>query len=122
MVSNFIWLYVDFPTIAARFSLTDQCSLVEMWLGIICTCLPILYTFVRTQILQRQGSRSVASSVVQNTNGSKHNRSVAARASGAGYYPGEHHFESDVYKANDQYSVRAVDSDRNLLMTPISRE
>ncbi|KAJ8116400.1 hypothetical protein OPT61_g2171 [Boeremia exigua] len=40
MVLNFIWL------------------LVEMWLGIFCACLPILYTFFRTQIMGKKPKSS----------------------------------------------------------------
>lgn len=35
-------------------SLADKYSLVEMWLGIICTCLPTLHTFVKKQWAARR--------------------------------------------------------------------
>lgn len=41
--------------------LADQNSLVEVWMGIICTCLPTLHTFVKRQCAARRARANAGS-------------------------------------------------------------
>jgi hypothetical protein len=47
MVTNFIWMSVHHSQ--QLIPLLTMISLVELWLGITCTCLPTLHTFVKRQ-------------------------------------------------------------------------
>lgn len=48
MVLNFIWMLVC-PFWYLIHAIADTGSLVEMWLGIICTCIPTLHTFIKNR-------------------------------------------------------------------------
>ncbi|KAH9863557.1 hypothetical protein J1614_009489 [Plenodomus biglobosus] len=108
MVANFIWL------------------LIEMWLGIICTCLPILYTFVRTQILaKRRSGNDVAFPALRDPNSDQVNHNAHGQAADSGYHSGQLSNFSldqlnsgrDVYKHDGRHSVRPAASDKSLLIT-----
>lgn len=116
MVANFIWL------------------LLEMWLGIICTCLPLLYTFTRTQFVGKHVfSAKVAFPAARDPNSDQagHNAPVQVPDSGidSGYYSGQLsnisleqvRAESTGQKADHKRSVRPVASDQSLLATASRR-
>ncbi|USP75496.1 hypothetical protein yc1106_02770 [Curvularia clavata] len=48
MVLNFIWMFVH-HTLYLINAIANISSLVEMWLGIICTCIPTLHTFIKNR-------------------------------------------------------------------------
>lgn len=57
-----------------------------MWLGIICTCVPILYTFYRTQIIARRNPAQQGAFVaVQDPNSGQ---AVPRATDDSGYYTG----------------------------------
>ncbi|KAF2853633.1 hypothetical protein T440DRAFT_312956 [Plenodomus tracheiphilus IPT5] len=108
MVANFIWL------------------LIEMWLGIICTCLPILYTFFRTQFLtKRKSGNNVAFPAIRDPNSGQVNHNAHGQPPDSGYYSGqlsnfsleELNAERDAQKASVGHSVRPVASDKSLLIS-----
>jgi hypothetical protein len=60
--------------------------LLEMWLGIICTCLPILYPFFRTHVVaKRHADRQGALVVVRDPNSGQ---VIAQAPDDSGYYTG----------------------------------
>lgn len=100
----------------------DHERLVEAWLGIICTCLPILYTFLRTQLLARRtAGRQGTGVVIQDPN----NTQVIAQAQDdSGYYTGhatevrmdQLDVEGSEQRPSYEYSVRPAASDKSLLI------
>lgn len=108
MVSNFIWL------------------LIEMWLGIICTCLPIIYTLVRTQFLaKRAPDNSVAFPAFRDPNSNQVNPSAHGPVSDSGYHSGHQsnfsleqlNGEEETQKCGVRHGVRPKASDKSLLIT-----
>ncbi|UPX19597.1 uncharacterized protein EKO05_0009855 [Ascochyta rabiei] len=107
LVANFIWL------------------LVEMWLGIVCTCLPIIYTFVRTQILsKRERGPSGAFIAVRDPNSGQ---ILGLPTVDSGYYTGnatvvsleQLDVERPIQIANPEHSIRAATSNKSLLQATV---
>ncbi|KAF2131230.1 hypothetical protein P153DRAFT_287580 [Dothidotthia symphoricarpi CBS 119687] len=108
MVINFIWM------------------LTEMWLGIICACLPILYTFVRTHVRAKRGSGDkVAYPAVRDPNSGQIGYKAPAQAPDSGYHSGHmSNFSLDQldaerrgHYADHEHGVRPATSDKSLLIT-----
>lgn len=124
MVTNFIWMYVD--TRPACLPPANKHRLVEMWLGIICTCLPILYTFFRTRLLAKRGSGSnVAFPAIRDPNSGRVHHNANEQPEDSGYHSGQRSnfsFEQfdtngDAQKADVGHSVRRAASDKSLLVS-----
>ncbi|XPS91107.1 hypothetical protein M3J09_000530 [Ascochyta lentis] len=107
MVINFIWL------------------LIEMWLGIVCACLPVTYTFVRTQMMsRRERSQQGAFVAVRDPNSGQ---ILGNPPEDSGYYTGnttvvslEHlDVERPVQMANSEHSIREAASNKSLLETTV---
>ncbi|KAH7335631.1 hypothetical protein BKA66DRAFT_479958 [Pyrenochaeta sp. MPI-SDFR-AT-0127] len=72
MVENFIWL------------------LIEIWLGIICACLPSLYTFIRTNFLGKPvSSGAVAFPAVRDLNSDRVGQNISENVPDSVYYSGQ---------------------------------
>ncbi|KAH7067116.1 hypothetical protein FB567DRAFT_259816 [Paraphoma chrysanthemicola] len=101
MVANFNWL------------------LIEMWLGIVCTCLPALHTFFRRRFGKNESGHVVPLPAVRDPNSDRVDPNVV---SDSGYESGELTGLSlgtiDVEsQSNRRSGVRPVASDKSLLAT-----
>ncbi|KAI8933925.1 hypothetical protein NX059_009618 [Plenodomus lindquistii] len=109
MATNFLWM------------------LTEMWLGIICACLPIIYTFVRTQIFAkpRPGNNYVPFPAIRDPNSGQVNHNARPLADDSGYHSGQlsnfslEQLDADGHELKDgvQHRVRAAASDKSLLIS-----
>lgn len=102
---------------------TNYDRLVEMWLGIICTCLPILYTFFRTQVLAKTRPRRQGTLVAVRDPNS--DQGLDHTPEDSGYYTGNStavgleyiDVEGSHRRSSMEHSVRPAASDKNLLLT-----
>lgn len=106
-----------------QWAMTDRNRLVEMWLGIICTCLPILYTFFRTQVKSKHTSdRQGAFVAVRDPNSGQ---IIGNAPDDSGYYTGNStavvleqlDLERSDQRASHERSVRPAASNKSLLVT-----
>lgn len=101
----------------------DYDRLVEMWLGIICTCLPMLYTFFRTQLTAgRKTGQQGALVIVRDPNSGQ---VIAQAQDDSGYYTGNSKaigmdqldVESSGQRPSHEHSIRPAASNKSLLVT-----
>jgi hypothetical protein len=97
--------------------------LLEMWLGIICTCLPILYTFFRTHVTAKRTSvRQGALVVVRDPNSGQ---VIAQAQDDSGYCTGNStvigmdqlDVERSGQRPSHEHSIRPAASNKSLLVT-----
>jgi hypothetical protein len=93
-----------------------------MWLGIVCTCLPILYTFYRTFIARKKAKQQGAFVAVHDPNSG---RAVPHDLEDSGYYTGNSTVVSSgaidlgrlSSRSSDNHELRAAASNKNLLVS-----
>lgn len=97
--------------------------LLEMWLGIICTCLPILYTFFRTHVtVKRTADRQVALVLARDPNSGQ---VIAQAHDDSGYYTcnsaviGMDHLNVERLgtRPSHEHNIRPAASNKSLLIT-----
>lgn len=105
---------------------TDIVRLIEMWLGIVCTCLPLLYTFFRTQFVgKRNRVAKVAFPAIRDPNSDLIGHVQPLHEPDSGYYSGRVSNMSletidtpgDAHTHHSVHSVRLKASDKNLLVS-----
>jgi hypothetical protein len=99
---------------------TNESSLIEMWMGIICTCLPAMHTFIRKVTGKHHPQAPANFPVVRDPNSDQIDPNVL---SDSGYHSGQiTGITLDTIDVESQHesvaqSVRPVASDKNLLVT-----
>lgn len=117
MVANFNWLYVRSHFLSRL--VAQLCRLIEMWLGIICTCLPALHTFFRRRFGKHKSGHDIHLPAVRDPNSDRVDPNVV---SDSGYESGELTGLSlgtlDIERqSNRRFGVRPMASDKSLLTT-----
>lgn len=106
MVANFIWLYACGTLPILPFA--NYRSLIEMWLGILCTCLLSLHNFIRAHFKSKKESvGQVAFPAVRDPNSDRLAQPQAS-VPDSGYYSGQF----------SNVSLETLDVERQIPMTP----
>ncbi|KAH6637376.1 hypothetical protein C7974DRAFT_140301 [Boeremia exigua] len=98
--------------------------LIELWLGIICACMPLVYAFCRTQVLNSREPNQYGASIVLRDLSGEHN--IARMPDDSGYYTrrsstalGNDQLDAErVYaRASEEHTVQLAASNKSLLVT-----